>query len=133
MSDGTKVGVRRVALGCVAAAATAALSLGPGASAALADTPQCNADALANTLSTTTGAARDYLNAHPDANQAVSAAESQPRPAASANLRSYFNAHPQEYFDLRGILAPIGSAQQQCNVTLLPPDLASAYGEFMAG
>lgn len=70
---------------------------------------------------------------HPDANQAVTAAENQPRPAASADLRSYFNGHPQECFDLRGILAPIGSAQQQCNVTLLPPNLASAYDEFMAG
>jgi heme-binding protein len=31
------------------------------------------------------------------------------------------------------ILAPIGDAQRQCNVTMLPPELASAYTEFMAG
>ncbi len=52
---------------------------------------------------------------------------------AAANLRGYFTAHPQEYYDLRGILAPIGDAQRQCNVTVLPPSLASAYSEFMAG
>ena len=31
------------------------------------------------------------------------------------------------------ILAPIGDTQRQCNVSLLPADLASAYSEFMAG
>jgi hemophore-related protein len=102
----------------------------PTASAAPAP---CDASSLANTASATTGSAHAYLDGHPDANQAVTAAASQPRDQAAANLRGYFTAHPQEYYDLRGILAPIGDAQRQCNVTLLPPDLASAYTEFMAG
>ena len=63
----------------------------------------------------------------------VSQAISQPRPDAAANVRSYFTAHPQEYYELRGILAPIGEAQRQCNTTVLSPELASAYAEFMAG
>jgi hemophore-related protein len=94
---------------------------------------QCDAGSLANTVSTTTGSARAYLDAHPDTNRVVTAAMGQPRDQASANLRGYFTGHPQEYYDLRGILAPIGDAQRQCNVTVLPPDLASAYTEFMAG
>ncbi len=113
-------------LGGLAAATVAA----PNASAA---PEQCDAGSLANTVSTTTGSARAYLDAHSDANQAVTAATGQPRDQAAANLRGYFTAHPQEYSDLHGILAPIGDAQRQCNVTLLPPDLASAYTEFMAG
>ena len=48
-------------------------------------------------------------------------------------MRSYFTGHPQEYNDLRGILAPIGDTERQCNVTALPPSLESAYQEFMAG
>ena len=63
----------------------------------------------------------------------MTAAAGQPRDQAAANLRGYFTAHLQEYYDLRGILAPIGDAQRQCNVTVLPPDLASAYSEFMLG
>ena len=102
----------------------------PSASAA---PEQCDANSLANTVSTTTGSAHTYLDAHPDANQAVTAAMGQPRDQAAANLRGYFTVHPQEYSDLRGILAPIGDAQRQCNVTVLPADLASAYSEFMAG
>jgi heme-binding protein len=45
----------------------------------------------------------------------------------------YFTAHPQEYYDLKAILTPIAGTQRQCNVSVLPPDLASAYDEFMAG
>jgi hemophore-related protein len=43
------------------------------------------------------------------------------------HLRGYFTANPQDYYDLRGILAPIDDAQRQCNVTVPPSDLASAY------
>jgi len=107
----------------------AAVIVAPTAGAA----PDCSPGALSNTVGSTTGSARQYLQNHPDANDVVTAAESQPRPVAAANLRGYFTAHPQEYYELRGILAPIGDAQRQCNSTLLPPDLASAYDEFMAG
>ena len=96
-------------------------------------TPDCSADTVGNTVSSVTGSARQYLATHPGANQVVNAASSQPRPEAAANIRGYFTANPQEYYELRNILSPIGDLQQQCNVTVLPPDLASAYGEFMAG
>jgi hemophore-related protein len=107
----------------------AAVVVAPAAAAGA----DCSPGALSNTVGTTTDSARQYLQNHPDANDAVTASESQPRPVASADLRDYFTAHPQEYYDLRGILAPIRDAQRQCNTTLLPPDLASAYDEFMAG
>lgn len=93
----------------------------------------CSQEAVANQVSTVTGAAGNYLTSHPDANQVVVAAYSQPKPQAEANLRAYFTAHPQEYQDLRGILAPIGDTQRQCNVTVLTPELASYYAEFMTG
>jgi hemophore-related protein len=113
-------------LGGVAAATIAA----PTAAAA----PEaCTASGVSNTVSTTLGSARAYLDSHPGANQAVGAAFSQPRPEAAAALRSYFTANPQEYYELRGILAPIGDTQRQCNVSVLPPDLAAAYNEFMTG
>lgn len=95
--------------------------------------PDCSAGGVANTVSSVTGEARDYLNAHPGANQAVTSAKSQSRPDAEANLRGYFTANPAEYYELRGILSPIGDTQRTCNVQVLPPDLASAYSSFMAG
>ena len=111
-------------LGGLAAATIAA----PNAAAT-----DCSADSVAGTVSSVTGSARAYLAGHPGANQAVTAAMGQPRPAAEASLRGYFTANPHEYYDLRGILAPIGDVQSQCNVSVLPPDLASAYSTFMAG
>ncbi len=57
----------------------------------------------------------------------------QPRSTAAANVRSYFTAHPHEYYELRGILALIGEDQRQCQTTVLSAELASAYAEFMVG
>jgi hemophore-related protein len=57
----------------------------------------CSAGGVANTVSTTTGAARDYLDAHPGANQVVTAAYHRPRSDAAANIRGYFIAKTQDY------------------------------------
>jgi heme-binding protein len=103
------------------------------APSAVAAPDQCSASSVSGTVSSVTGSARSYLDSHPGANQAVTSAISQPRPQASATLRDYFTANPQEYYDLRGILTPIGEVKGQCNVEALPPELASAYDEFMAG
>ena len=101
----------------------------PMASAA----PDCSSAGVANTVSSVTGSANQYLDGHPGAKQVLTAAYGQPRPQAEANVRGYFTANPGEYYDLRGILAPIGDTQRTCNVTVLPPDLESAYNMFMAG
>ncbi len=108
----------------------AAATLGaPSASAA----PDCSGATVADTISSVTGSARQYLANHPGAQQVLTAAVNQPRPEAEADVRGYFTANPAEYYDLRGILAPIGDVQRQCNVSVLPADLSSAYNQFMAG
>ncbi|MCV7402420.1 heme-binding protein [Mycobacterium fragae] len=117
-----------IVAGCCLLGGLTALAA-PTASAA----PDCSPAGVQNTVNSTEGSARQYLDAHPGANAAVTSAFSQPRPQAAANLRSYFTAHPQEYYDLRGILAPIGDTERQCNTTALSPELQSAYDEFMAG
>jgi heme-binding protein len=120
------VGVTAGALLGGLAAATIAI---PTASAA----PDCSAGGVANTVSNVTGQARTYLDNHPGANQVLTDARNQPRPQAEATVRGYFTANPAEYYDLRGIIAPIGEVQSQCNVAVLPADLQSAYDQFMAG
>jgi hemophore-related protein len=119
-----------VGTGCALGGLT--IGLIGGAPSAVA-APDCSPAGVSGTVSSVTGSARHYLDAHPGANQAVSAAYDQPHDQAAANLRSYFTAHPQEYNDLHGILAPIGDTERQCNVAALPPNLESAYHEFMAG
>nr|CRL68398.1 Fis family transcriptional regulator [Mycolicibacter nonchromogenicus] len=121
---------RRFGLGAGLLGATAAaLVVAPAASAA----PDCSPAGVSGTVNAVTGSAQNYLATHPGANAVVNRAITSPRPQAAAEVRSYFTAHPQEYFELRGILAPIGETQRQFQTTGLPPELASAYAEFMAG
>ncbi|MBO0679928.1 heme-binding protein [Mycolicibacterium sp. S2-37] len=122
-------GIVGVMAGCLFGGVAAATIAAPTALAA----PDCTASGVANTVSTVTGSARQYLSAHPGANQVVTAAMNQPRAQAEADVRGYFTANPQEYYELRDILAPIGDTQRQCNVSVLPADLSSAYDQFMAG
>ncbi|WP_102418528.1 heme-binding protein [Mycobacterium sp. 4858] len=117
-----------ISAGCLLGGITMGV-VAPSAAAA----PDCSPGGVNATVSSVRGSAEQYLAAHPGAGQVVTAAYGQPRPEAAANLRSYFTAHPQEYYDLRGILAPIGDTERQCNVPALPPTLESAYQEFMAG
>jgi hemophore-related protein len=121
--------VAGISAGCLLGGMAVGFVGAPSAAAA----PDCSPDGVNATVSSVTGSAQQYLAAHPDANQVVMAAYGQPRPEAAANLRTYFTAHAQEYYDLRGILAPISDTERQCNVTALPPNLESAYHEFMAG
>lgn len=120
-------------IGSLLGAAAAATIAAPSAVAA----PQggCSAGEVADTVSATWSSARQYLNSHPAANQVVMGALNgdQPRAQTESDVRGYFTANPGEYYELRGILAPIGDKQRQCNVTVLPPELASAYNLFMAG
>jgi heme-binding protein len=123
---------RRVA-GVTAGCLLGGMAMGIVGAPLAAAAPDCSPTGVNATVSSVTGSARQYLAGHPDANQVVTAAYGQPRAQAASNLRNYFTAHLQEYYDLRGILAPIGDTERQCNVTALPPNLESAYQEFMAG
>jgi hemophore-related protein len=130
MTKFTGTTLRRQAAGCCLFGGLAAATIAaPTAFAA----PDCSAAGVTGTVSSVTGSANQYLGSHPGANAVVTAAKNEPRPQAETDLRNYFTAHPQEYVELRGILAPIGDTQRQCNTTVLSPDLQSAYNEFMAG
>jgi hemophore-related protein len=124
-------GIAGVGGACLLGAGLAAATIAAPTASAAPD--GCSADVVAATVSSVTGSAQQYLSSHPGANQVVTAAYGQPRPQAAENVRGYFTANPQEYYELRGILAPLGDKQRQCNVQVLPPELASAYDQFMAG
>jgi heme-binding protein len=129
----SNIDARRRIAGISAGLLAGGLAMGISGAPSAVAAPDCSPSGVNTTVSSATGAAQQYLAAHPDANQVVMAAYGQPRPQAESDLRSYFTSHPNEYYDLRGVLAPIGDTERQCNVTALPSNLESAYREFMAG
>ncbi|CAJ1500259.1 heme-binding protein [[Mycobacterium] burgundiense] len=118
-----------VSVGALLGGAVAATIAIPAASAA----PDCSPGGVANTVNTVQTSALSYLDGHPGANQALMSARGKAPAQAAADVRAYFTANPAEYYELRGILAPIGETQSQCNVSALPPTLSAAYDQFMAG
>lgn len=121
--------IAAAAAGCLVGGMALATIVAPSASAA----PDCSPAGINGTVDSVTIAAQQYLAAHPGAGGVVSAAVTQPRDVAAVNIRNYFTANPSEYYELRGILSPIGDTQRACNTTVLPPYLAGAYAEFIAG
>ena len=128
------ISARRKVAGAIAGSLLGGLAAATIAAPSAVAAPQgCSAADVAGTASSTLGAARGYLNDHPAANQVVTAASTSRVDRPRLTSRNYFTANPGEYYDLKGILAPIGDKQRQCNVAVLPADLQSAYDEFMAG
>lgn len=120
--------------GFAAAAATGGAALAAiVAPTAMADSGTCSAAGVAGTVNAVTGSAQQYLVTHPGAGRVLYAAAGQSPAQAESAVRGYFSANPGEYYELRGILAPIGDVQQRCSVSVLPPTLQAAYNQFMAG
>jgi heme-binding protein len=120
---------RRVAgafAACALTAAAAATIAAPTASAA----DQCSASGLATTASGVLSSAGTYLAAHPDANDVLTAAGSQPRDEAKSNVEAYFLGHPGEFLDLKGIAQPLTDLRNECGVAVTPGQLAALVESF---
>ena len=116
---------RWVFAGSALAMAAAATIAAPTANA----TP-CTAAGLAGTLSSVTSSAGQYLDAHPDVDQALTAAGGQSPQDAQAALKGYFVTHPQELADLRGIAQPLNDLKAQCNATVSAGEVAALLQAF---
>jgi hemophore-related protein len=116
---------RRRVGGVAAAAALAAVAVGimtPTANAA-----PCAASGLATTASGVLAEAGGYLDAHPGANDVLTAAANQPPDEARSNVRGYFTAHPGEFLDLQRITQPLKDLRNQCGISISPSQLASLF------
>ena len=71
--------------------------------------------------------AGSYLDAHPGANDVLTAAGTQPAEEAKSNVRGYFLAHPGEFVDLQHIVGPLRDLRNQCGVSVTPSQLATLF------
>jgi heme-binding protein len=119
-------GVARAIALCALATAAAGIIAAPVANAA----DQCSASGLASTASGVLASAGTYLDAHPDANDVLTAAGSQPTEQAKSNVQSYFLGHPGEFLDLKGIAQPLTDLRNQCGAAVTPGQLAALVESF---
>ena len=106
--------VAGISAGCLLGGMAMGIVGAPSAAAA----PDCSPGGVNATVSSVTGRRQSSIWPHtrtPTRWSRPPTVSRVRRPQSS--LRSYFTAHPQEYNDLRGILAPIGDTERQCNVT----------------
>lgn len=122
--------VRRCLLAVCAASALGAGVANIAAPVATAAPAPCTAAGLANTVSSVAAAAGQYLDAHPDANDALTQAGFQPPDDAKASLRSYFMGHSDQYFALKNIAGPLTDLRAQCNSNLGAGQIAALAQAF---
>jgi heme-binding protein len=105
--------------------AAAALFAGALVAAPAAGAAPCTASGLATTASGVLGAAGPWLDAHPGANDVLTAAATQSTDEARANVRGYFIGHPGEALELNGIAQPLKDLRAQCGITISPSQIAT--------
>jgi heme-binding protein len=125
-----KTSVRRGLAGALAAAALGAAVAGTGAVPKASAAPPCTASGLSTTASGVLSAAGSYLDAHPGANDVLTAAGTQSADDARSSVRGYFIGHPGEFLDLQGIARPLTDLKNQCGINVSPGQLASLFDEI---
>jgi hemophore-related protein len=121
--------VRRGLAGAVAAAALGAVVAGTVAVPTAGADP-CTASGLSTTASGVLSAAGAYLDAHPGANDVLTAAGTQPADEARSSVRGYFTGHPGEFLDLQAIARPLSDLKNQCGISVSPSQLALLFDEI---
>jgi heme-binding protein len=129
MKTGTAIGRRRLFAGLIGAigvsvpCAAVAVMAGPPATGA---SDPCAASEVARTVGSVVKSMGDYLDSHPETNQAMTAVlQQQAGPQSLATLKSYFDANPKAASDMQTITQPLTGLSTQCK---LPISLPQAMG-----
>lgn len=108
------------ATGLGGAAAVVLLS----APTAVSATDPCAASEMARAISNVARSAGDYLDGHPQTNQAMTSVLQQPAGPDSVNsLKSYFDANPKAASDLQTIALPLAGLSSRCKMPISLPQV----------
>lgn len=110
--------IRRFLIGAVGISAilAAAPLVGSGtATADLPELPNCTAADMAGIASGVAAATSAYLFTHPDVNEFFTGLRGRPKDENHAAVSEYFDAHPQEHAELKGIRQPLTDFHARCD------------------
>lgn len=126
MTSATSTRRRRILAGVLAAAVPgAAFAVLAGPPATGANDP-CAASEIARTIGSVSKSMGDYLDSHPETNQAMTGMlQQQAGPQSLTGLKSYFEANPKVAGDLTSIAQPLTTVSTQCK---LPISIPQAMG-----
>jgi heme-binding protein len=100
-------------------AAAVALLAGPSATGA---TDPCAASEVARTIGSVAKSMGDYLDSHPETNQAMTTIlQQQAGPQSVTSLKSYFEANPKAAVDMTSIAQPLTGLSTQCKLPITIP------------
>lgn len=132
--------LRRRLLGVLTATglsgATAAVLLSAPTAVGAAD--PCAASEMARAISNVARSAGDYLDGHPETNDAMTAVMRQPAgPQSVSLLKGYFDANPKAASDLQTIASPLAGLSSRCQMPISLPQvlgfMQSAQGAIPGG
>ena len=101
----------------------------PGAAIALMAMPPatgatdpCAASEVARTIGSVAKSMGDYLDSHPETNQAMTTMlQQQAGPQSVTSLKSYFEANPKVAVDMTSIAQPLTGLSAQCKLPITIP------------
>jgi heme-binding protein len=98
----------------------------------------CAASEMARTIGNVARSAGDYLDGHPETNQAMTTVLQQPAGPDSVNsLKGYFDANPKAASDMQTIAMPLAGLSTRCKLPISLPQvlglMQSAQGGLPGG
>jgi heme-binding protein len=100
----------------------------PSAALVLSDPPAtgatdpCAASEVARTIGSVSKSMGDYLDSHPETNQAMTTMlQQQAGPQSVTGLKSYFEANPKVAVDMTSIAQPLTGLSTQCKLPITIP------------
>ena len=98
----------------------------------------CAASEMARTIGNVARSAGDYLDGHPETNQAMTTVLQQPAGPDSVNsMKAYFDANPRAASDMQTIAMPLAGLSTRCKLPISLPQvlglMQSAQGGLPSG